>query len=342
MPIAPDSRVLVEPSPCLDAPRRANAGSRKDPRGAMRLSIVIPSYNACALLSRTLRTLEGILEGDDTEVVVMDGSSPDGSLAMVQADFPWVRAYACKNHGFAHAVNRGIEQASHKDILLLNSDLFLTKEALVSMQTRLAADPKLGAVAPVLLNEDGTKQHLFGAFGALYWANWRTVERPSRVPMLSFACLMTRRDVLREVGAFDENFFLYNEEYDWCVRASRAGYRFEILPEVVIHVGAGSTTPSPELVLEAQRGFLYFTKKHGPPFVAEFLRRLMQFEGYCYSRIDPRERHRAMWAKLESLTRREAYLESPFPLSGRGDLPARPRWNGVDRDLPDAVSASAT
>jgi N-acetylglucosaminyl-diphospho-decaprenol L-rhamnosyltransferase len=297
----------------------------------MNLSIVIPSYNARALLRRALTTLEVTLKAvaPDAEVILVDGRSQDGSFEMVKEEFPWVHAYTSENHGFAHAVNRGLERASHENLLLLNSDLFLGPEALTAMLARLA-DPKVGAVAPQLVNEDGSKQRLFGAFGALYWANWLPVREPSPVPLLSFACLMTRRSVLLEVGAFDENFFLYNEEYDWCVRARRAGYRFEILPESVVHVGAGSTTPSPELVLEAQRGFLYFTKKHGSPQVAEFLRRAMQFEGYCYQRIDPRsERHRAIWAKLHSLTTREAYLESPFPLSGRGDAPARPHWRGV-------------
>jgi GT2 family glycosyltransferase len=251
----------------------------------------------------------------------------------VQAEFPWVRAFSCENHGFAHATNRGLEKARGELILLLNSDAFLSREALVAMQRRLTEDHGVGAVAPVLLNEDGTKQHLFGAFGMLYWANWMTVKEPSAVPLLSFACLMTRRDVLREVGAFDENFFLYNEEYDWCTRAHRAGYRLEILPESVVHVGSGSTKPSPELMIEAHRGFLYFVHKHGPPVVAEMLRRAMHFEGYCYSRIDPRAGHRRMWAKLESLTGQRDLLDSPFRLSGRGDQPARPSWNGVDRSF---------
>ncbi|AKF09549.1 glycosyltransferase family 2 protein [Sandaracinus amylolyticus] len=305
------------------------------------LSIVIPSYNARALLRRTLRTLQ--VAAPEAEVIVVDGRSRDGSPEMVRDEFPDVSLHRYENHGFAHAVNRGLEQASGEYILLLNSDLFVSKAALDAMIGRLAADRSVAAVAPILHNEDGTRQHLFGwPFGAFYWPNWLRVRNVSRVPLLNGACFMTRRDVLREIGAFDENFFLYNEEYDWCVRAQRAGYHLELVPEPVVHVGGGSTAPSPDLWLEAQRGFLYFTSKHGSPLATEMLRRAMQFQGFCYKRTDPRARHRAMWEKLESLTSREAYLESPFELSGRGDRPAQPMWQGLMRERPAAVVPETT
>lgn len=292
-----------------------------------KLSIIIPSYNARALLRRTLRTLA--VAAPDAEVIVVDGRSRDGSPEMVAGEFPGVRLLPHENHGFAHAINRGIERASGEYVLLLNSDLFVSRSALETMMGRLAADRWLGGVAPVLLNEDGTRQQLFGLF---YWPNFLPIRKPTRVPLLNGACLMTRRDVLREIGALDENFFLYNEEYDWCARVIGAGYHLEIVPERVVHVGGGSTSRTPELTLEAQRGFLYLVQKHAPSAVAEGLRRAMQFEGYCYSRIDPRPRHRAMWAKLQSLTTREAYLESPFPLSGRGTSPALPMWPALERE----------
>lgn len=287
------------------------------------LSIVIPSYNACDLLRRTLRTLEET--APEAEVIVVDGSSPDGSADMVRREFPAVQLHVHANHGFAHATNRGIERSTRPYVLLLNSDLFVTRDALLAMQERLAKDARLAAVAPSLINEDGTKQQVFGAF---YWPNWVDVQKATRVWLVSGACFMTRRDVLSRVGALDESFFLYNEEYDWCTRARRAGYHLEILPHRVVHVGGGSTRRNPALTLEEQRGFLYLATKHAPSFVSEALRRAMQFEGFCYARIDPRPAHRKMWSQLEELTTREAYLDSPFPLSGRGDLPARP--NGIE------------
>jgi GT2 family glycosyltransferase len=316
---------IVVPDLLDPAPDRGRGRSKKEPTDMSELralSIVIPSYNARALLRRTLRTLE--VAAPEAEVIVVDGSSADGSAAMVAEEFPEVRLVSQPNHGFAHATNRGIERASRPFILLLNSDLFVTRAALEAMHSRLAADARLAAVSPKLVNEDGSKQAVFGAF---YWPNWVDVQRASRVWLLSGACLMTRRDVIERVGALDESFFLYNEEYDWCARCRRAGYHLELVPESVVHVGGGSTSRSPALALEEQRGFLYFAQKHAPPAVAEGLRVAMHIEGFCFGRIDPRPEHRAMWAQLESLTRRSAFRESPFPLSGRGDSVAQP--NGL-------------
>jgi len=296
------------------------------------LSIVIPSYNARPLLARTLRTLA--TAAPEAEVIVVDGESSDGSADMVRADFPSVTLVRQRNHGFAHATNRGIERASRPYVLLLNSDLFVTREALLSMHGRLAADARLAAVSPRLVNEDGSIQEVFGPF---YWPNWVDVRKASRVWVLPGACVMTRRDVIERVSALDETFFLYNEEYDWCARCRAAGYHLELVPERVVHVGGGSTSRNPTLTLEEQRGFLYLASKHAPPIVAGTLRRLMFVEGFVWGRIDPRPAHRSMWAQLESLMRREAFRESPFPLSGRGDAVAQP--NGLTLTSLDTLAS---
>ncbi len=289
------------------------------------LSVVIPSYNARALLRRALRTLQIAAPG--AEVIVVDGASADRSAEMVRDEFPDVQVLEYPNHGFAHATNRGIEATTREFVLFLNSDVFVNRAAIESMLRRVRmpnfTKGSVGAVAPVLLNEDGSRQR---AFGFYYWPNWLTIRRPTRVPWLSAACLLTRRDVLVEVGGIDETFFLYNEEYDWCARLSDAGYAMEMVPEGVVHIGGGSTTRSPELLLEEQRGFLYLSSKHAPSIVTKALCLSMRFQGFCYSRIDPRARWRSMWSQLESLTERESFRESPFPLSGRGEDCTRSGW----------------
>ncbi|MCX7807388.1 MAG: glycosyltransferase family 2 protein [Deltaproteobacteria bacterium] len=284
------------------------------------LSVVIPSYNACSLLRKTLLAVVSSLP--KAEVIVVDGSSQDGSPEMVLREFPGVHLIRVTNHGFAHATNQGLEKSTRPLILLLNSDVFVTFPALLAMRERLSSNPKIGAVGPRLLNEDGSRQWLFGPF---YWPNWVNIYRPTRVWLLSAACLMTRRDVLEAVGGLDESFFLYNEEYDWCLRVAKQGFLLELLPHGVIHVGGGSTSPHPSLILEAQRGFVYLASKHAPKSITNLLRHAMLLEGFCYSRLDPRREYRQMWAHLESIMRRRAYTESPFPLSGRGDRLARPQ-----------------
>jgi GT2 family glycosyltransferase len=283
---------------------------------AQDLSILIPSYNGRGHLHRCLTALRVAAPG--AEVIVVDGSSTDGSPEMVEREFPEVRLSRVPNHGWAHASNRAAEMATRDYYLFLNSDAFVTEEALAMMHDRLTHSHETGAVAPMLMNEDGTRQKLFGVW---YWPVWRPVTRPLTAPVLSGACFMATRRCFERVGAFDETFFLYNEEFDWGSRARALGYRLEILATEVVHVGGGSTARSALLEQEAQRGFVYLSEKHWPEWVTRGLREVVRIEAWLGKHLDPRPRHRIMWESLESTMQRKAYTESPFELSGRGVPP---------------------
>lgn len=285
-----------------------------------RLSVVIASYNACGPLRQTLRALFDSAPGVDT--IVVDGGS-DGSADMVRREFPEVRLHLHRNHGWAHATNRGLEVARNEYLLLLNSDLFVTRAALDSMMVRLEKDPRLCAVAPTMVNPDGTRQR---PFGWLHWPNWLPIRQAVRVPKVSFACLMTRRRVLHHVGALDETFFLYNEELEWCMRAHRAGLHLEQVPERVVHLGGASTPRDPNLVFELQRGYCYMLSRHYPALFSEVVRRTMMLEGWWYGRVASSAERREMWRRFEDQLRRRAFAESTFPLSGRGARCASPEW----------------
>lgn len=280
---------------------------------AQELSILIPSYNGRTHLRRCLDALRQATP--DAEVIVVDGASTDGSAELVEREYPEVRLSRVRNHGWAHASNRAAELATREYLLFLNSDAFVTTEAIGIMHRRLSHSHKTGAVAPMLMNEDGTRQKLFGAW---YWPVWRPVTRPMIAPVLSAACLMTTRRCFEKVGAFDEAFFLYNEEFDWCHRARAHGFQLEILPTEIVHIGGGSTSRSALLEQEAQRGFVYLSEKHWPEWITTGLRQLVRLEAWVGKRLDPRPHHRQMWASLESTMQRRAYSESPFELSGRG------------------------
>jgi GT2 family glycosyltransferase len=284
------------------------------------LSIVIPVYNGRAVLETALEILERCAQ--EAEIICVDGGSTDGALELIRSK-SFVRLLEVENHGWGHANNRGFELATRSIILTMNSDLFPTKQALELMTARLLENPSIGAVGPVLLNLDGSRQW---GFGSLYWPNWVRIKRPTRINILHGACLMTRRDVLEKVGGFDESFFFYNEEFDWCWRLGKTGFGLEIQPTSVVHVeGASTGKRNPNVQVEQNRGSLYLIQKHFSGWLLESTRLFFQLLGWLGQIIDPRADFKPAWARIESLAKQKDYLDTPFPLSGRGEVKFEPQ-----------------
>jgi N-acetylglucosaminyl-diphospho-decaprenol L-rhamnosyltransferase len=282
------------------------------------VSIVIPSFNGVTVLRECLETLER--EAADCEIIVADGGSTDGSRELVRefaARFPRLSLLEIPNYGWAHATNRGFECATGDYLLTINTDTFVTLAALTAMRARLEGQPGLGAVSPVVLNRDRSRQWFFGA---LFPANWIRIRRATRVNLIFGCCAMVTRSALESVGGFDENFFFYNEEFDWCWRAARAGYQFELVPETVVHLAGGSTTPNPKLQLESVRGTLYLIGKHFPTWLSNLTRAGVELLAWLLMDLHPRADARRAWRGIHDLAKRNAILESPFALSGRGEV----------------------
>jgi N-acetylglucosaminyl-diphospho-decaprenol L-rhamnosyltransferase len=277
--------------------------------------IVIPVFNGREVLTEALRLLE--LYAQDAQIIVVDGGSTDGALEVAKAH-SGVQVLEVSNFGWAHASNRGFALASRPMVLTMNSDLFPNRPVLMAMAARLREQPNVAAVGPTLLDLDGSRQR---AFTTLYWPNWRTIHRPSQVPVLHGACLMTRRDVLERVGGFDEGFFIYNEELDWCTRARCAGFQLELLPETATHVGGASTGSRTALIeFEEHRGFLRFLEKHHPGLLLTLVRGAIRWRAFFGRCTDRRAEFRRAWADLERSALTQNYRTSPFTLSGRDEV----------------------
>lgn len=254
------------------------------------LSVVIPSWNTRELLRACLLSLSNAWTAGDErpEVVVVDNASADGSADMVATEFPdVVLVRNAANEGFARGCNQGIELSAGRNVLLLNADTEVVGDALARMQRFLADHPDYGAVAPRLVNPDGTTQGGCMAFPNLWTPVWfgtplerwfpesrelrryfmrdwdhedeRDVDQPPA------ACLLVRRAVLDEIGAFDEDLWLFFNDVDLSKRMQAAGWRTRYLPgaRVVHHVGE-STRQFADRVSEWQRNRLtYYRKHHG-------------------------------------------------------------------------------
>jgi hypothetical protein len=251
----------------------------------MQLTVIIVSYNAKAYLGKCLRALYEQTTLRPLEVIVVDNASTDGSLAMLARDFPEVKGIASvDNIGFSGANNIAMREATGDFYLLLNNDAVVTPGAVDTMLRIMQEKPDVGALGPLLRNEDGSVQLSYGSMISLHTEAIqrfltrgnargnplvrRLVENRSKKEAypdwVSGACMMLRAEILEKVGLFDDCFFMYSEEVDLCERIRRAGYRVFYTPETeVIHVGGKSTEANPEkAAFEYRRSQLYFYSKH--------------------------------------------------------------------------------
>jgi len=270
------------------------------------LSIVIVSWNVCHLLRRCLLSIleSGGADGGGTQyegpfrfqIVVVDNDSSDGSVQMVQDEFPGVQLV--ENHsnpGFAAANNQGIARAQGRYLLLLNPDTEVLDASLSSLMEFADANPAVGLIGPELLNTDGSVQSSRRRFPtiitAIFESTWlepwaprcvlgrffvhdRSDDVVQDVDWVQGAALFTRREVVEQVGGMDERFFMYSEELDWCRRIKAAGWRIVYYPEAtILHRGGKSS----DQVVAARHVYfqtskiLYYRKYYGP-LVSELLR----------------------------------------------------------------------
>jgi hypothetical protein len=251
------------------------------------LSIIIVSWNVRELLQNCLCSV--LAETNlALQVIVVDSASTDGSPEMIAEQFPQVQLVLCQeNVGFPGGNNLGLERANGRYVLLLNPDTIVHDDALSKMVSFLEQNPQVGVVGPQLLNEDGSVQSSRRRFPTLRTAFFESTwlqpyapqavlddyfvrdvgdGEPAVVEWVMGACLMTRQEVVIQVGGLDEAYFMYSEELDYCRRIHEAGWQVVYYPQArVTHLsGKSSEQAVTQRHINFNRAKLrYFRKYHG-------------------------------------------------------------------------------
>jgi GT2 family glycosyltransferase len=237
-----------------------------EPAAAPDVSIVVVNWNTRDLLLALLAKLQPPADARlGIEVIVVDNDSSDDSVARCREHFPGVVLLPQpRNGGFAYGVNRGIEKARGRYVLLLNTDADLQWQALQDFVAEADTLPDGGIFGPRITDEHGQTQastwnaarpldHLLDAFGGNR-LRWRPAQQQrASVDCVSGCVFLIRRELLQQVGGLDERFFMYFEEADLCARARAAGRRVYYLPSAsFVHHGGLSARQA------ARRTFLAF------------------------------------------------------------------------------------
>jgi len=231
----------------------------------IKLSIVIVSWNVIRQLKDCLNSIQGNRPDCELEIIVVDNASDDGTAAALKEKFPNVKLIENpRNSGFSAANNLGLKMAKGRYIFLLNPDTLIHPHALERLIAVMDETPAAGACGPALCDVNGQSCISVGyvpTFRSLLYAktffrklgifrrHYKKVTASERnydirtpVEQISGAAIMVRRSVFDRIGLMDENFFLYFEDVDLCLRIRNAGYDIMYVPEVVVtHVGGCST-----------------------------------------------------------------------------------------------------
>jgi GT2 family glycosyltransferase/O-antigen/teichoic acid export membrane protein len=233
-------------------------------------SLIIVSYET---REATLACVASFLEDApvDTELIVVDNASGDGTAAALEETFPRVRVLPqAENLGFARAANLGARAAGGERLFFVNSDSLARPGSLQRMAEFLDAHPEVAAAVPRLVYRDGTIQpnvsrmptprsiaveYLLGRIGDPY--GLIELTEPVPVEACSGAALLIRAEAFWAAGGFHEEYFMYVEDVELCRRLAEQGGSLYYVPDaVMVHEGGVSSRPRAEeltAMLESHR-----------------------------------------------------------------------------------------
>ncbi|MFA6918734.1 MAG: glycosyltransferase family 2 protein [Patescibacteria group bacterium] len=220
----------------------------------MEISIIINNFKTRGLLKQCLKGVYAYPPSVPFEVVVVDNNSGDGSVQMIQKDFPQVKLIdAQENLGHHKGNNLGIKNSTGKYVLILNTDIAVLDNVFDKMYRYMEANPDVALVGPKLKNPDGSVQlscmryptalmpiYRRTFLGRMPWIkkavdNYLMMDfnhnEVRQVDWILGACEMVRRSAMDKVGYMDEYLFLYFGDVAWCKKFHDAGYKIAYFPE---------------------------------------------------------------------------------------------------------------
>jgi O-antigen biosynthesis protein len=300
-------------------------------RGKIGLSVVIVNYRADDYLKECVRSIRAQRQAGETETIIVENGEGDYSDSVFEGA---ILVRNSGNEGFARANNIGFGQARGDLVLILNPDTLLPEDTVQRCCRFMDQNRDIGILGCKLLNADGTLQSscrnfpgLFTGFtenfglhrwmGRIGWLKSRYLmvwphDAIRQVDSVKGAFMLTRRAVLDSVGGFDERFFMYCEEVDFCLRAKQKGWKTFFTPEAsIVHFGGKSTEiHSLKNLIELHRSYRHYCRKHFGPirsvififlyFLGAALRAMIHVDGAWSKNEWKRERFELFYETAKS------------------------------------------
>jgi N-acetylglucosaminyl-diphospho-decaprenol L-rhamnosyltransferase len=302
------------------------------------LVVLIVNWNVRDLLRACLNSVLADLatSGLEAEVWTVDNASHDGSPEMLRAEFSQVCLLASQeNLGFAGGNNLALRQLDATDppryTLLLNPDTIVRPGALRTLVDFMEDHPGVGVAGARLFYGDGSFQHSAFGFPGLwqilfdlyplparlypsrlngrYPRRWYERGEPFPVDHPLGAAMMVRWQAIRQVGFFDQEFHMYCEEIDWCMRIKRNGWKIYCVPqaEITHYEGQSARQIRSASFANLWRSRRRLYDKHYNPVKNWLARCLVRAGMRCKARLVQRATERGKLDQAEGETLLQAY-----------------------------------
>jgi hypothetical protein len=250
------------------------------------LSIVIVSFNTKALLRDCIASVYRETTIKVIEIIVVDNASADGSVDMLRSEFPKVKIIPnTQNKGFAAANNQGMAASHGRYLLLLNSDTIILNGAIDKMFEFMESRNDVSIAGcrqvyptmqlqpscrsfPTLWNIFTEATFLYKFFPRTkifgqYYLSYFQYDTVKEIDVVMGSFMFIRKNVIDDIGGFDEDFFFFTEETDFCYRARAKGHRSYFFPGAeIIHIGGGSQKNLYWTFKQLHLSQYYFINKH--------------------------------------------------------------------------------
>ncbi|MFH1051457.1 MAG: glycosyltransferase family 2 protein [bacterium] len=221
--------------------------------GKQSTDIVIISYNTLNHTLECIKSINQTAKDIINLIIVVDNGSTDGTLDAIKSKYPDIKLISNnENLGYARAVNIGVKSSNSDFVIISNNDVIYPNDSIEYLLEYLIENTKVGAVGPQQLYPDGDYQYSFGDLPGtklglkklflinhfqeyLKKKNWRNDRAITKqVPYLDGAVIATKRIAFDEVEGFDEDYFFYTEEADYCHKLKQKGWAIIHNPKALV------------------------------------------------------------------------------------------------------------
>ncbi len=237
------------------------------------LSVIIVNYNGCKYLNDCITSLYKHLNNISFEIIILDNNSKDGSCEYIKTNYPEIKLIESnENYGFGKGNNEAVKKADGEYLLLLNNDTIILDD-LGPVLLTLKSNLSIGAIGINMFDGNNNYLPVSGDFPNILNMFWMKkiqysnkeftkgnfLKTEYEVAWLSGSFLMTPKKVYNEVGGFDEDYFLYVEDVDFCRRIADKGYKRLFLSSYkYIHFVGFNLSKNPLLI----KGYEVYISKH--------------------------------------------------------------------------------